>query len=524
MRAPLLDSLGRDRVGTSHPAFIDVAVKGWNTRDALAGMDPQFAPVLDNWFPRFGELELRGGMKTFATGVTGGVKTLYVYSPESGAAQKFFAASNSGIFNVTAGGAAGAAVSACTNGYWHFLTATNSTGTTFLWGANGTDKVKLYDGTTWVDLDGTSTPAITGITTTTINFPWLFKHRIFFTQKNSMNLWFLGIDAIAGAAQSLPLGNLFRKGGYLVSGTNWTLDSGNGPDDLLAVITSEGQLGVFQGTDPTDATKWALVGIWDVGKPLSPRCFFPLGGDVCAMVESGVYPLSRLLQSGVVNFKTALTNPIQPTVSSTIATVGTTTQGWCGVLYPQFDALLINVPGQSLQWVMNTVTGALCSFSGWAATAFIVKDGLLFYGAADGKVYKAWDGVEVSDNGIDIVTTAHLAYSDFKLPTELKRVELFRPLLSYDGPVEMRHGVSTDFNDLVITNVIPREGTNPGTPWDTSPWDTSDWSPSVIRQRKWRTAAHVPAYSLALWLQTASNTSKLSWSGTNAVISVGGML
>jgi hypothetical protein len=43
-----------------------------------------------------------------------------------------------------------------------------------------------------------------------------------------MDLWYLPIDSIAGAAHKFPVGALFKKGGHLVAIGAWTLDSGNG--------------------------------------------------------------------------------------------------------------------------------------------------------------------------------------------------------------------------------------------------------------------------------------------------------
>lgn len=48
----------------------------------------------------------------------------------------------------------------------------------------------------------------------------------------------------------------------------WTLDSGEGLDDYLVVTTSEGQVGVFRGTDPTSVATWGLVGVWNLGEPI----------------------------------------------------------------------------------------------------------------------------------------------------------------------------------------------------------------------------------------------------------------
>jgi hypothetical protein len=51
-----------------------------------------------------------------------------------------------------------------------------------LYAANGVDKPHLYNGSTWTAIDGASTPAITGVTTTTF-LPTLFKNRMWFIQK-----------------------------------------------------------------------------------------------------------------------------------------------------------------------------------------------------------------------------------------------------------------------------------------------------------------------------------------------------
>lgn len=522
MRSALLDSLGRDRGGSSRASLLAAPVKGWNTRDALAAMDPLYAPFLVNWFPRSGQLELRGGSSVWASGVTGGGRSLFQYTPATGTA-KIFAASDSGIFDATAGGAVGAAVTPSTNGYWNGVNITNAANNSFLWIANGTDKVRTWDGAVWNILDGASTPAITGVATTDIIFPWNFKHRIFFIVKNSMTAGFLPLDSIGGAVGLLPQGNLFRKGGHLISGGAWTLDAGEGPDDLMALISSEGQLAIYKGIDPTSASNWALVGIWDVGRPLGSRCFFKLGGDVCVLVESGVYPLSKLLQSGQLNYNTALTNKIQPTVAATTAAVGINTQGWCGVVYPAFDALIVNVPTQQTQWVMNTVTGALSSFNGWAASDFMVRNGVLYF-CSGTNVYLAWDGSLSADIGTDIATSCHTAYTDYGDPTRLKKVDMFRPLLAYDGAVQLQYGISVDYTDITVTNLIPRSISSTSTAWDTSPWNTSPWAAALKRQKIWRTAFHPPGFTFSLWLQTASNGSKLYWSGTDYILHGGGQM
>jgi len=94
--------------------------------------------------------------------------------------------------------------------------------------------------------------------------PTAFKQRLFFTQLNSTQVWYLGVSAITGAATAFDLGPFMTKGGYIVAMADWTVGGGQGPQDYMVFITSKGQCIVYQGTDITNANAWALVGIFDL--------------------------------------------------------------------------------------------------------------------------------------------------------------------------------------------------------------------------------------------------------------------
>lgn len=524
MRRALQQALGKERLGTSFTANIPAPTGGWNTRDSLAEMAPLDAPTLDNWVVRAGQCQLRGGSAPFATGLGTKVKSLFQYNSPDTTKNKHFACVDAGIYDITAGGAVGATVMALTNGYINGVNMTNSAGTSYWWGVNGADSVKLFDGTTWSTISG----AITGVTAANLIFPWLFKHRIFIIEKGTLNAWFLPLDSIQGPAGKLPLGNLFRRGGYLVSGTSWTQDAGDGPDDLCVFITSEGEVAVYKGIDPTSASSWSIVGVFYVGKPLGRRCFVRLGGDVGVLVENGFFPLSKLLTSGKVNFASALSNKIQPTFTTSVQQNGVVTEGWEACVYPAYDAVLVNTPvgGAAVQFGMNTISGSWYSFSGWNASCFDVYNNTLYFGSASGNgvVYKAWDGILLADTNADIVTTARCAWNYFGSRTMLKNVTLFRLLLAYDGTLETRWGISPDYIDVPFSSILSRTSSSVGSPWDTSSWDLAEWAGPSIRYKNWRAARHIPGYALALWLQTASNNSNLAWSGTDYILNQGGAI
>lgn len=522
MRQPVQDSIPRNRGGTSHATHSGAPVGGLNTRDSVVNMDSRDALVLDNWFPQATEVWQRGGYTPFATGMTGIVKALASYNVPT-AADKFIAFTDAGAYNITAGGAIGGIMtgSALTNGYVQTLNFTNSAGTSFLWICNGVDTPKYYDGANW------TATAITGLTPANIVQAWIFKHRIWFVEQNTMNAWYLPIDSIQGAASTYPMGNLFRRGGYLVAGCNWTLDGGDGPDDALVLITSEGELAVFQGTDPNSASAWALAGIFYVGKPAGRKCFFKLGGDVGLITESGVYPLSRALQLGSMNFSAALSNKIQPSVSAAVAISGPYAKGYEGCVYPKTNALIVNMPnvltGGATQFVMNTITGQWCTFSGWNATCFEVFQGQLYFGDASGTVQKAWTGV--SDAGSLIYTTVYQAYQYFGSSARMKKVRLLRFLLEYDGSLDVKWAISADYDNAIINSLYPGGGAPICATWDISDWDTSWWCLDINRKKQWKAVFHPPGYALSLRMITSGLTSDpVRWAGTDFIIDPSGMM
>jgi len=101
-------------------ASLPAPIGGWNARDSLANMEPTDAVQLTNMFPTVSSVNLRGGYQQFATGITGQVESLFNYS--GGASEKLFAVAGGKIYDVTAGGAVGAAVvSGLTNSRWEYV-------------------------------------------------------------------------------------------------------------------------------------------------------------------------------------------------------------------------------------------------------------------------------------------------------------------------------------------------------------------------------------------------------------------
>ena len=308
MKAPALASKrpGREAIGQS--TTVAAPVKGWNTRDPLANMGPLYATVLDNWLPSTGTVAIRPGASDWMTGFASNpVKTLLPW--RGAASQKLFAATDAGIFDISAGGVSGAAVQARTEGYCSYVNFT-TTGQSYLVVVNGADDLVYTNGTTWTSL---ASFAITGGGTLPTNQIFninSFKRSLYFLKENSMSFFYLPIDSITGTVSEFPLGGLFNKGGHLVAMGTWTIDGGFGADDYSVFITSEGQAAVYKGTDPSSSITWALNGIYDLAPPVGVKCFTRMGGDLLVLTSRGIFSMSRVLKDTMLVSSSALSDII----------------------------------------------------------------------------------------------------------------------------------------------------------------------------------------------------------------------
>jgi len=369
------------RARKSSMRHVSAPTGGLNSRDSIADMPEKDAVILNNMFCLPDKVMLRNGSTWFATGLNGPVQTLAAYNAQDGAAERF-GATTTNIYDVTAAGAVGApVVTLQTSGKWEWINFATP-GTSYLYMVNGVDKPQLYNGTTWVAIDGVSVPAITGVTTTTLTNIMAHGQRVFFIERDSLRVWYLPVDSVGGAASSFDFTSLCIRGGYLVAHFSWTIDAGAGLDDHAVFITSEGEVLAYRGTDPTSAATWGLVGIFYMGKPIGKRCGIQYGADILVITEDGVVPLSSALISGRVNNGAAITDKIQPDISAATSTYGNNF-GWQLVMNPDANMLILNVPTSttvSIQYVMNTISGAWSSWDSLNASCWVEQEGSVYFG------------------------------------------------------------------------------------------------------------------------------------------------
>ena len=438
-RAVVRRSLGqRDAEVITRPAPIG----GWNARDSLALMKKEDAVRLDNFFPGESQVDLRRGFTQHATGVgSGAVETIAEYN--STTSRKLIVAGGGKIYDATSAGAATSKATGFSVNRWQWVNMNALLGM-----VNGTDAPQEYNGTT------VSAMTISGSGLTVANLIGInvFKSRSYFWEKDSEDFWYSAVNALGGTLTKFPLSRVGTLGGNLSAMTTWTLDGGDGVDDLAVFIKTSGEVIVYQGSNPGDAAAWALVGVFRIGAPLSTRGVLKFGGDVIVMTKDGYVPLGKILQLGRVGNVGAISNKIAPAVVEA-AQKHVLNYGWQPTLYSRGNMILFNVPVSTVtfhQHVVNTITGAWCRFKGWNGNTFGTFNDDLYFGGLDGTVNKADNST--ADGGADIIGDAETAFDYMGSPSVLKTVTALAPVLAAGGSVSFGIGAQADFRSELIPN------------------------------------------------------------------------
>lgn len=487
---------------------------GWNTFNPIGAMPPGDAINMENFFPTPSDVMMRRGFSAHITALPDQVESLMAYTSPSGS-ELLFGAAGTAIYNCTAATAtASTAVSGMANARWEHINFTNSGGTSYLLCVNGANGVRGFDGSSWsqLSISGTTASEFTNISQ--------HKRRIWFTKDNTLQAWYLPVDAVAGTANVLDLSGIARRGGELMALGTWTLDAGNGLDDYWVAVTSEGEVVVYLGTDPSAATTWSLVGRWELGRPVGRRCFIKFAGDLLYFAEDGVWPLAQSLV-------TERTQPLALTqkISDSIHTASDnyrSNYGWQLLFWPRSTMLLLNIPyatgSAQRQYVMNTLTGAWCYFTGISANCFEIFQGNLYFGG-NGVVSRFWN--TFADNTAPITGSVKQAFHYFGSKA-LKQFTMARPIMQVDGTPSVSFGVNTDFDDSEVETPLSFSAVSAGT-FDNATWDVSVFGGGLGVSKNWISVQGF-GISAAMRIKVQAANTEVHWQATDILWKPGHVL
>lgn len=331
-------------------------------------------------------------------------------------------------------------------------------------------------------------PSVQGFDTRLAKDVQVYGRRIWFVEKNSFRVWYLGLESIAGTASSIDLAPYFVLGGSLQGMVAWTVASAFGTTQYAVFVSSEGECLVYQGDNPDNSATWGLAGTFRIGRPIGQRFYERVGTDTVLITADGLMPLSkaainnRLEQGDAVSFK------IINLINTDIQTFGGQF-GWQLKLYPLGNKIVCNAPrpqsGDTVQYVMNTITNAWCRYINISAYCWELLEDSLYFGGDDG-VYQAEAGSD--DNGKAIVSDVQPAYSYFGAEGAQKLFTTVRPVVTANGNFQPAIGMSTDFTVSDPTSTPTLSLGLVGATWDVSLWNVGDWGGQVQTSAKWQWA------------------------------------
>lgn len=453
-------------------------VRGWVANEPLANAQPGAARVLENWFPTLTGARLRAGSQKYATISSGPVLRMWTF--KSGQTEEFFASDETKIFNITTVAdpdvIPAAAVSGQTSGYYSTAQIGTAGGSNYLYAVNGTDSARLYDGSTWKAITAVSSPAITGVPTADLSFVWTFASRLFFVEKNTMSAWYLPVDSIGGAASEFSLAGIFQEGGSLLMGGKWSLDSGDGLDDKCVFISDQGEVAVFQGTNPSSAADWQKVGVYKITPPMGPNATMQAGGDLLIGTEDGIVPISEAVNKDAAALSlAAVTQKIEPEWKREVT--ARRTMPWEIIKWPTNNMMVVSLPvvDEGINpycFVANLETGAWAKFTGWETRSIGHYESFGYFGTNSGVIYKMEVGG--SDDGTPYVCTYVGMPEHLKLPGAMKVIHSARSVFLSNVPFTAKISMSVNYN--ITLPSPPSSVANFATDeWDSALWDVGQW-------------------------------------------------
>jgi len=435
---------------------------GMNTRDSVSSLDPREARSIRNMIAEQGKLRIRKGREEYAT-ISGAssIGTMFVH--EAVDDNVMLAASDGEIYDVSTSTPSALTSNSYNSDSW-VLAQFNDTTVA----VNGQDTPFAFDGSSV----GASGLSGSGLTIANLRTVHVVGIRMWFTEVDSADVWYLGVNAVTGALTKFQLSQE-TTGGYCVGVYGYRNNT--------SFVMSTGQIVTYQG-DVEDTAGFAQSGDYRAPRPVGYDPGVDVSGDLVLMTVSGALP-SEYIASGVAFDTQALQQwgKIAPSWANDFVSYGAMTP-WNAVF--SRGLVIFNIPtadGTSKQWVFNTRTRGWSFFDNLEGFQFVEYDGDIYFGdRGSNQIWKYTGGL---DDDAAVVATIR---GGFIYPFQAQvngQYTLGRANVTGSGTVTVQLQVDVEFQESGITAPEIDLVTSGSGPWD-EPWD-GPWGTSGAPILKW---------------------------------------
>lgn len=467
---------------------IPASVGGLNYRDPISAMDPRDALILNNFIPRQQGVEIRKGWKVNTETISLPIESVFAFKSQQGSVNdRVFAAADGDIYNVTSNPATVLVSNTGSNADEWNTTMFATPGDTFLLAVSPGAGYWTYNVTNgWVHRTPTNLPS-------TVRTVMVWKRRVWFTCENDTRVYYMDdVDAIDGSVTALPMGSALRNGGYISALINWTIDAGLSVDDFMIAVGTEGDIVIWEGTDPTSADTFRVKGVWYVGPvPRHGTYYTNFGGDVMIVSQAGLVPMSKLISGQFTDVQQSPASKIQPVLIKLVNDL-LNEKYWSVFPVPSSEVLIINAPAKAgvyTQFAMNVVTGSWCTFTGIPMRCTTMLGGQLYFGTFDGRTAKGLygntdDAPRAGGDGDFIQADIQTAFNSFGTPANNKKFGLAKPIFIAPSAPSVKVRINTQY---AFSNVAgsPSYVSTPDARWDAAVWNVARWVGDANTYQAW---------------------------------------
>jgi len=500
---------------TSKNYTVPSSVGGINSVNALNAMSPTDCIYTYNLMPVEYGLELRKGYREWANGCgTFDVRTILNYESNKTGVEndRLWAVTAEGIWDVTNFGETNPTqevVFANTTepaGWGVKCEFTNDAGRHYMFYADGqnglwqfSDDTDIWEqpvgglGPTEWSWDPPGGGVDQPFPVEDIAFVMLHKLRIWVILEDQDDGWYLPVGAIAGKLERFIFGSKMPRGGRLMGLWNWTVDGGNGVDDLLIAIGRAGDVIVYQGEDPeitgasdSIAQPWAQVGSWYIGDlTASRRPVIEYGADMYVLSSFGLTNLPNLFRgaagTAIVGSPSAkITRFLRQDVKE-----GISGHGWSLTIHPAdgFLQIITPEPGNTpyIQYGQNLTTKGWGLWEGvpilcgeeWNGEYFMGgKTGVvwIYDGTLDGTLLDGTQGEAITFRTLTSFQVYGESHAHFKRAGFIRTVGVTSGTLTFNVQAVYDYDITATIDPPVSTPVAQ------GSLWNSSVWNVDLWA------------------------------------------------